>query len=71
MSLLDHTGTQSYLNIRKAFLMRVENLEMYNSLKWIPFNGVSGQITGKVCCGSEVRYFHSEFDLFFYSLERS
>ena len=51
--------------------MRVENLEMYNSLKWIPFNGVSGQITGKVCCGSEVRYFHSEFDLFFYSLERS
>ena len=28
--------------------MCVENLEMYNSLKWIPFNGVSGQITGNV-----------------------
>ena len=29
----------------QAFLMYVENLEMDNSLKWVPLNVVSGQIT--------------------------
>ena len=29
----------------QAFLMYVENLEVDNSLKWVTFNVVSGQIT--------------------------
>ena len=29
----------------QAFLMYVENLEIDNSLKWVTFNVVSGQIT--------------------------
>ena len=28
-----------------TFLMYVENLEMDNSLKWVPFNVVSSQVT--------------------------
>ena len=33
------------LNVVRAFLMYVENLEMDNSLKWVLFIKVSGQIT--------------------------
>ena len=31
---------------RPSFLVYVENLEIDNSLKWVLFNVVSGQITG-------------------------
>ena len=33
----------------QAFLMWVENFEMDNSLKWVPFIKVSGQIINKRC----------------------
>ena len=46
----------------------VENLEWDNTLKWFPFHVVSGQA---MHCGIKVGYFLWEFDIFFYSLERS
>ena len=41
----------------QAFLMWVENFEMDNSLKWVPFIKVSGQITSDALW-NKARYFH-------------
>ena len=43
----------------QAFLMYVENLDMDNSVKWVPLNIVSGQITSDALWkNSKVRYFY-------------
>ena len=46
--------------------MYVENLDMDNSVKWVPLNIVSGQITSNALWkNSKVRYFYWEFDYIF------
>ena len=40
--------TVHYKQYKQAFLMYVENLEKDNSLKWVLFHVVSGQITSYV-----------------------